>query len=178
VANPGTNTTGAINRQNPPVRRQVVRRAAGRRLGADLISAAGRARAYARGYRIPDPQEWPADVEQWLAEIKGRSDRWDVTIFDHRTHAALYLHDAIVALAILDDPTEWNVEFGYPIFRFDPDRIDEYIGQLALFGYKVRVFDPVAGSKEAGAQLPGTKIVDIAAARKRLRSETAKGATL
>jgi len=130
------------------------------------------------GFPIPDPQSWPAEIRAWLRDIKHGADSGSVAIFHDGQNARVYCEDAVLALALFNvNPSQWDVESGFPVFTFDPARIDAYRQQLAAYGFQVQIFDLASDVQESRQTRARAEVVDITTARARLEQK-AKGAIL
>jgi hypothetical protein len=123
---------------------------------------------------IPDARTWPLEIRTWFHNAVGEAGPLDVFIFNHGQVAALYLQDAVTAAAVLDvHIEEWHTERGYPVFVFDPGRIDEVRHHLGLCGYVVRVLEPADGRRPHARRKPAA-VVNISSARVKVREEQAQ----
>ena len=114
---------------------------------------------------IPDPRTWPTEATARFRELTGPCGSLDVFIFVSGPAAAMYLHDSVAALGILDvDPSEWHTEGGYPAFQFAAKRISEYSRRLTQCGYNVRIVG-MAGTQQSVGMEPRAEIVEISSGR-------------
>lgn len=120
---------------------------------------------------IPDPRTWPGEIKTWYQGAVGECGPSDIFIFDAGQVAAMYLHDAVTAAAVVEEAASgWHTEDGYPALCFSPGRITEIQDRLEALGYSVHVHEP------ANQQTPprGRKraaVVDIACARGEKREQ-------
>jgi hypothetical protein len=79
----------------------------------------------------------------------------------------MYLADAVTALGVLDVlPDEWHTDEGFPVFRFNRAKVEEFRIRLSLCGYNVRVLmeiDPRVAPLEVKRR---GRVMDISTGRK------------
>ena len=116
----------------------------------------------------PDPRAWPKGVRDWFCAVRGNCVPLDIFIFNHGNSAAMYLQDAITAQCILNvEPSEWQIDQGYPAFVFHPAKIDAIRRFLEKVGYSVKVMVPACqpAALKARAKTGLQRVVSISSAR-------------
>jgi len=113
-------------------------------------------------FTFPPPEAWPAEARRTFRQSVGERSLIDVCVFDHGTTNAMYMEDAVTALAVLPiTREEWFTRLGYPSVMFDPSKLEQYSQRLADAGYRVVVMEKCTRQR---ADRNG-KVVSIASAR-------------
>ena len=117
----------------------------------------------AHGYfEFPAPETWPTDALRAFGKATGERSLIDVFIFEHGFTDAMYMEDAVTALAVLPIPhAEWSTRLGYPVVMFDPSKVDQYSQKLVDAGYRVAVMEKCAQREPE----ENGKVINIASAR-------------
>jgi heptaprenylglyceryl phosphate synthase len=113
-------------------------------------------------FTFPEPQRWPAETLRAFGKATGERSLLDIFIFDHGHAMAMYMEDAVTALAVLPiTRDEWFTHAGYPAVVFDPPKLERYREQLQAAGYRVVVLEKASEVETRG----NGKVISIASAR-------------